>query len=122
MLAITVLLTQFRVGNFGSHGGFLPYGIKALSCLTSGGLAHLDAGDAHLVATARRHSACVVASSRRIGGSLAPQDRRNPEKRSGRLPQRRWGRDNRVNEREWGPDARSAEGSTGIYRAGRRAD
>ncbi len=114
MLAITVLLTQFRVGNFGSHGGFLPYGIKALSCLTSGG--------AHLVATARRHSACVVASSRRIGGSLAPQDRRNPEKRSGRLPQRRWGRDNRVNEREWGPDARSAEGSTGIYRAGRRAD
>ena len=30
VLAIIVLLTQFRAGNFGSHGGFLPYGIKAL--------------------------------------------------------------------------------------------
>jgi len=30
VLAIIVLLTQFRGGNFGSHGGFLPYGTKAL--------------------------------------------------------------------------------------------
>ncbi len=30
VLAIIVLLTQFRAGNFGSHGGFLPYGTKAL--------------------------------------------------------------------------------------------
>jgi len=30
VLAIIVLFTQFRAGNFGSHGGFLPYGIKAL--------------------------------------------------------------------------------------------
>ncbi|MBO0770571.1 MAG: APC family permease [Actinobacteria bacterium] len=30
VLAIIVLFTQFRGGNFDSHGGFLPYGIKAL--------------------------------------------------------------------------------------------
>ena len=30
VLAIIVLFTQFRAGNFGSHGGFLPYGTKAL--------------------------------------------------------------------------------------------
>jgi amino acid transporter len=30
VLAIIVLFSQFRPGNFGSHGGFLPYGIKAL--------------------------------------------------------------------------------------------
>jgi amino acid transporter len=30
VLAIIVLFTQFRAGNFDSHGGFLPYGIKAL--------------------------------------------------------------------------------------------
>ncbi|MBO0807752.1 MAG: APC family permease, partial [Actinobacteria bacterium] len=30
VVAIIVLFTQFRAGNFNSHGGFLPYGIKAL--------------------------------------------------------------------------------------------
>jgi len=30
VLAIIVLFSQFRPGNFGSHGGFLPYGTKAL--------------------------------------------------------------------------------------------
>jgi amino acid transporter len=30
VLAIIVLLTQFKSSNFGSHGGFMPYGVKAL--------------------------------------------------------------------------------------------
>jgi amino acid transporter len=30
VLAIIVLFTQFKGSNFGSHGGFMPYGIKAL--------------------------------------------------------------------------------------------
>ena len=30
VLAIIVLFTQFRGSNFGAHGGFMPYGIKAL--------------------------------------------------------------------------------------------
>jgi amino acid transporter len=30
VLAIIVLFTQFHGSNFGSHGGFMPYGIKAL--------------------------------------------------------------------------------------------
>lgn len=30
VLAIIVLLTQFKASNFGSHGGFMPYGVKAL--------------------------------------------------------------------------------------------
>jgi amino acid transporter len=30
VLAIIVLFTQFRSSNFGSHGGFMPYGIKSL--------------------------------------------------------------------------------------------
>src|SRR5215831_12958140 len=30
VLAIIVLFTQFKSSNFGSHGGFMPYGIKAL--------------------------------------------------------------------------------------------
>ena len=30
VIAIIALLTQFRGSNFGSHGGFMPYGIKSL--------------------------------------------------------------------------------------------
>ena len=30
VFTIIVLFTQFKSGNFGSHGGFMPYGIKAL--------------------------------------------------------------------------------------------
>ena len=30
VLAIIVLFTQFKSSNFGSHGGFMPYGVKAL--------------------------------------------------------------------------------------------
>ena len=30
VLTIIVLLTQFHAGNFGSHGGFMPYGVKAV--------------------------------------------------------------------------------------------
>ena len=30
VFTIIVLLTQFKAGNFGSHGGFMPYGVKAL--------------------------------------------------------------------------------------------
>ena len=30
VFAIIVLFTQFKASNFGSHGGFMPYGIKAL--------------------------------------------------------------------------------------------
>ena len=30
VLTIIVLFTQFKASNFGSHGGFMPYGIKAL--------------------------------------------------------------------------------------------
>src|SRR6266702_6375079 len=30
VVAIIALLTQFRGSNFGSHGGFMPYGIKSL--------------------------------------------------------------------------------------------
>jgi len=30
VFAIIVLLTQFKSSNFGSHGGFMPYGVKAL--------------------------------------------------------------------------------------------
>jgi amino acid transporter len=30
VLAIIVLFTQFKGSNFGSHGGFMPYGVKAL--------------------------------------------------------------------------------------------
>jgi amino acid transporter len=39
VLAIIVLSTQFRAGNFGSHGGFLPYGPKSLfSAIPSAGI------------------------------------------------------------------------------------
>src|SRR5215831_8103764 len=30
VFTIIVLFTQFKSGNFGSHGGFMPYGVKAL--------------------------------------------------------------------------------------------